>query len=90
LKKASRNNIGVSRIKGGQISIPEPNKSPTLCQRLNHHCCNGSVVVGESSADEHSSILTPEVVLSEYNKDLIPMKHSNVLLYGFIFANMHA
>jgi len=46
--------------------IKSPHKLPTT-----RHCCNLDVWSLVQSRDEHRALVTPERVLSEYNKDLI-------------------
>jgi len=52
-------------------SNPEPIKSPTRCQRLATAVTFKVWALGQSRKDAHRSLVTPEKVLSEYNKNLI-------------------
>jgi len=49
----------------------EPIKSPIRCQRLATVATLIVWALVQSRGDEHRSLVTPERVLSEYNKDLI-------------------
>jgi len=52
-------------------SNPEPIKSPIRCQRLATVVTLIVWALAQSRGNGHRSLVTPERVLSEYNKDLI-------------------
>jgi len=52
-------------------SNPEPIKSPKRCQRLATFATLMCEPLAQSRGDGHRSLVTPERILSEYNKDLI-------------------
>jgi len=61
----------ISLVRDVWGSNPEPIKSPTRCQRL---ATVATLIVwdlAQSRGDGHRSLVAPERVLSEYNKDLI-------------------
>jgi len=59
------------RVREVWDSNPEPIKSPTRCQRLATVATWIVWALAQSRGDGHRSLVTPEMVLSEYNKDLI-------------------
>jgi len=52
-------------------SNPEPIKSPIRCKRLATVATLIVWALAQCRGDGHRSVVTPERVLSEYNKDLI-------------------
>jgi len=52
-------------------SNPKPNKSPTCCQRLATVVTLIVWALAQSRRIGHRSLVTPERVLSEYNKHVI-------------------
>jgi len=57
-------------------SNPEPIKFPKRCQRLVIAVTLKVCAPAQSRRDEHSSLVTPERTLSEYNEDLIFLKYA--------------